>query len=227
VTQQIDRINVLMTHVNEQIGRHVRVVWVVGASGSPPTSIDLSGEQIVYINLQAGGTPPTVEPLVANLDLTGAIAEIQLLMAQVEDKLPELKATAGKFLANQSGDTVKELRKPAEDRLASVLPNYEDALIRVQQMAISAGVLYQLWNVGTGTGTREAADRAYRDGLLDHSFKDRPVLPVDDTAQRTAFLTQLKGLQDAGLSFAAAARELGRSDDWISKAQGVVNATKL
>jgi hypothetical protein len=173
----IDRLNALITHINIQVHRTVRVKWFIAASGAAPTEVDLSDMTVAYTDTSRGGSPPVVEPMVAPLNLADAISEARFLVELIEDKLPELKAVAGRYLSGQSGETVAQLRAPAEYRLGLARPNYEDALIRAQQIALSWGILLDLWDLGTGRGSREAADRAYRGGMEDHRLSDRPLLP--------------------------------------------------
>jgi hypothetical protein len=173
----IDRLNALITHINVQIHRTVRAKWFVAASGPAPVEFDLSDMTIAYTDTRGGTTPPVIEPMIAPLDIQSAIAEAQFLVSLIEDKLPELKAIGGRYLAGQSGETVAQLRLPAEYRLQLARPNYEDALVRAQQIALSWGILLDLWNLGTGMGSKDAADAAYRSGLEDHRFNERAFLP--------------------------------------------------
>ena len=172
----INHLNSLMTHIEIQVHKHVNGVLFVAASGAPPTTMDLSGLKVAYVDTRNATTTPFMQWMVANLDLAGAIAQATKQQEYIEDLLPELKATQGRFLAGQSGETISELRKPAEDKVELARTNYEDALKRADQIAVSWGILLELWNVGTGTGSREAADAAYRGGFEDHKFNTRPLL---------------------------------------------------
>lgn len=172
----IDRLNALMSHIDIQIHEHVRVAWLVAASGAAPAEFDLSGRKVIYVNTANGASVPTVQALVSNLSLQDATAQARFQLEAIEDKLPELKATAGRFLSGQSGETVAELRKPAEDRIQAARDLAEDALIRAQQIAVSWGVMLGIFDLGTGSGDRAAADRAYREGYEDHKFNKRPLL---------------------------------------------------
>lgn len=185
----IDRLNSLVSHIDIQIHEHVNGVLVVAASGPAPVEIDLSGRKVAYIDTRGQQVAPTFQWLVAQLDLAGALAQSRLQIELIEDALPELKAVAGKFLANQSGDTVAQLRKPAEDKLRPARANYEDALRRAQQIAASWGILLDLWDLGTGTGTREAADAAYHGGYENHHFNERPLLEVEQVDTPAATTT--------------------------------------
>lgn len=173
----IDRLNALLTHINTQIHDHVKVTWAIFASGPAPSSIDLGGRKVVYVDTSRGAQPPSMEPMVAPLNLGDAITQARLLIELIEDRLPELKAVVGRFLAGQSGETIAQLRAPAEQRLGLARAHYEDALVRASQIAASWGVLLGLWDLGTGTGTVEAAERAYQTGLEDFTLSRRPLLP--------------------------------------------------
>lgn len=172
----IDRLNALLTHIDVQIHDHVNVVWVIAGSGTAPTSIDLTGRKVLYVDTSRGGSV-SADPLVAPLSLADALARARHQIELIEDALPELKAAAGRFLSGQSGDTVATLRAPAEHRLGLARARYEDALTRASQIAVSWGVLLGAWDVGTGSGSPEAAERAYREGFEAFSFNRRPLFP--------------------------------------------------
>jgi hypothetical protein len=178
----IDRLNALLSHIDVQIHRHVKAKWLVAVAGAAPVEIDLSDLSVVYVDTRNQPGTPLMQPMVAPLDLSGAISQAQFQLGIIEDALPELKATGGKFLSNQSGETIAELRRPAEDKIALARANYEDALVRAQQIAVSWGVLLGLWDIGTGMGDRGAADRAFQGGYEDHRFNTRPLLSASAPA---------------------------------------------
>lgn len=177
----LDRLNALLSHIDVQIHKHVNGVLFVAAAGAPPSEIDLSGLKVAYVDTSRSQTapPPFMEWMVADLDLAGALAQAQEQRSIIEDMLPELKAVHGRFISGQSGETITELRKPAEDRIALARTNYEDALVRSQEIALTCGIVMGLWDIGTGTGTIDAAERAYRGGFEDHTFNKRPLLSAD------------------------------------------------
>jgi hypothetical protein len=179
----LDRLNALLTHIDLQIHDHVNATWIVAGQGKPPERFTVGGREIIYFNTANGSAPPDVQAMVANLSLADAIARAKQQQDWIADELPELKATSGQFLSGQSGETVAELRKPAEDALRDARDNLEDGLIRAQKIALSWGVLMNLWDLGTGTGTREAADRAFQSGREDHRFNKRPLLTLSEPAQ--------------------------------------------
>ena len=189
--------------------------WLVAAAGQPPKEFDLSGKRIIYINTEKSVMTPLVQSMVTNLSLADAIVQAKNLIDLIEDALPELKATGGKFLAGQSGETIAELRQPAENKLALARANYEHSLVKAQQIALSLGVLYGLWDVGTGAGTWQAAEAAYKSGAEARSFNQRPFLPQTEQEKLTTAM-QRKTLgfsQESifeGLGVKDIAAEMGR-----------------
>jgi hypothetical protein len=211
--QPLDRLNALLSHIDVQIHRHVRAKWAIFASGGPPSEIDLGDLSVAFFDTRNSATPPVMQPMVAPLALADATDQAKLQIELVEDMLPELKALAGKYLSGQSGETITELRKPAEDAILLARSNYEDALMKAQQIALSAGVRIGLWNLGTGTGTWEAAERAYQGGYEDHTFIARPAFRGDAAPQTEQRVTQPvtmegmnEGQTDTGADAATAAR---------------------
>jgi hypothetical protein len=182
----IDRLNALLTHLNQQIFDHVKVDWLVAAAGEPPARMELTGRNVIYVNTANGATPPVLEPMVAPLNIGDAIVKARLDLELIEDRLPELKAVVGRFLSGQSGETIAQLRAPAEQRLGLARAHYEDALVRASQIGVSWMVLLGLTDLGTGMGDRDAADRAYRAGLEDFTLNRRPLLPPTTQAPATA-----------------------------------------
>ena len=170
----LNRVNSLLSHIDIQVHRTVRAKWLVAANGAAPTEFDLGDMTIAYVNTGAGGSAPVMQPMIANLSLADAVTQTKLQLDLIEDSLPELKATQGKYLAGQSGETIAQLRKPARDLLVLARTNYEDALVRAQSIAVSWGILMGVWDVGTGYGA-DAAQRAYDEGYEAHRFNDRPI----------------------------------------------------
>ncbi len=184
----IDRLNALLSHIDVQVHQHVRTTWAVAASGAAPEEFDLGGKKIIYFNTEGGTAPPVFQALVADLSIADATKQAQVQLGAIEDLLPELKAIAGAYLSGQSGETIAELRKPAEDAVLLARANYEDALVRAQQIALSYGVWMGIFDLGTGAGP-DAADRAYHEGKEDHTFVERPALTTMSGSQQQGTAT--------------------------------------
>lgn len=177
--RQIDHLNALAAHINYQIHKHVVPTWLIEAGGPAPEPIIMGDQRIWYVRKDNTiSSQVSVKDLVSKMDLSTAIAQQTKLQEELTNSMPELKATDGQFLSHQSGGTVAQLRIPAEQRILVARTNLESALIKAQKIAISLGILNGMWNVGTGTSSRKAADEAFAKGLEDHRFAKRPALPL-------------------------------------------------
>lgn len=176
--RKIDMVNALSAHLDRQIVRHVKCVWTVATAGSPPTEFKFAGNNVVWFELDENTSAPAIVPMVANLSISETLDKMRLMLTEIADSQPELKATDGEYLSGQSGETIAQLRLPAEVKIKSSRTSYEDGLIRASKIAMSWGILLGVFDFGTGTGTREAADVAYNNGLLDYKFDERDALPT-------------------------------------------------
>lgn len=192
----IDRLNALECHTDIQVHQHVRATWLLAAAGAAPARFVFDDKTIIYVDTRQATSNPMAQAMVANLDLQGALAFARQQLDQIEDMLPELKATAGHFLSGQSGETVAELRKPAAEKVGLARTNYEEGLVKAQKIAASWMVLLGIADLGTGTGTREAADQAYREGFEDHRFNRRPLLQLGDTGEQPTQQTPAQPQQE-------------------------------
>ncbi len=177
--RQIDHLNALTAHINQQIRRHVTATWLIEGGGPEPKKIPMGDQFIWYVQREQGmSSQVSAKDLVSKLPLDAAITQQQKILEELTNSLPEMKATDGQFLSHQSGGTVAQLRLPAEQRILNARTNIEAAFVKAQQIALSLGILYNMWELGKGQGTREAADETYRAGLEDHRFNKRPALPL-------------------------------------------------
>jgi hypothetical protein len=177
--RKIDHINALTAHINYQIHKHVVPTWLIEGGGPAPDYLPLGDQNILYVQKEAGvSSQVAVHDLVSKMDLSKAIEQQTALLSELSNSMPELKATDGEFLSHQSGDTVAQLRTPAEQRILNARASIESAFIKAQKIAISLGILHGVFDLGTGTGTRATADKAFSAGLEDHKFNTRPALPL-------------------------------------------------
>lgn len=181
VERKIDITNALSAHIDRQIVRHVKATWAVASSGEPPDEFNFSGNKVIWFQLDEGVAAPVIQDLVANLSLSETMAKIQMNLDEIADSLPELKSTDGKYLSGQSGETIAQLRLPAEVKIKSSRSVYEDGLIRAMKLAFSWGILLGIMDFGTGTGTQEAATLAFESGAMDFEFEDRDALPITES----------------------------------------------
>jgi hypothetical protein len=177
--RMIDHLNALTAHINQQIRRHVTATWLIEGGGPKPKKIPMGDQFIWYVQKDANvGSQVSATDLVSKMDLGKAIQQQQELLAELTNAIPEMKATDGAFLSHQSGGTVAQLRLPAEQRILGARTNIEAAFVKAQQIALSLGILYKMWDLGEGWGSREIADKTYALGLENHKFINRSALPL-------------------------------------------------
>jgi hypothetical protein len=179
----IDHLNALTAHINQQIRRHVTATWLIEGGGPPPKKVLVGDQNVWYIRKDSSQpSQVSVKDLVSKLNLSDAIKQQQELKIELSNSMPEMKATDGEFLSHQSGGTVANLRLPAEQRILGARTNIEAGLVKADQIALSLGIIHNMWNLGNGKGSRAKADEAFALGLEDHKFNERPALPltVDD-----------------------------------------------
>lgn len=110
-------------------------------------------------------------PLVAPLNIEGTILHITEILKELERDYPELKFDALRAAGEISGTALRVARQPTETKVAQRRANYDNALVRVQQMAVAIGGFR-----GYFSGLNlDSFDR----GALDHSIDDRSVFSVD------------------------------------------------
>lgn len=236
--QKVDRLNALIAHINRQIFRHVNVVHLISGSGRAPRMFDFSGNKVLYQRKRPDDTSKLdIHQLVTDLSLADAITQAKFILGELRDSMPELKATDGEYLSNQSGETVAQLRLPAEQRILSARDLYEDALLRALKMALSWGIMLGIFKIGGVSFDRDGAERAFRSGMLDFRFNERDALPITaterlereqkeqdllDAREERRLLTEGGGSEDEGRSRRAtgAAGDAGASGGGAPEAFG-------
>jgi len=207
----INSINWALSQLDSATARVMSETVLMGGAGEAPDYFKLGGLNVFYTKLAQGVPPPIYESIVPQL----AISEVAEVIAQNIDYLktnqPELVLTDLKLLAGTSGETLAQLKDRAEAAILKSRRNYEDALTRAIQIGMSLGILQGIWDLGTGTGTAEAADRAYDDGqgIEAFRFRKRPALPM----------SSYQKVEEAK----AAHADKGARIDLMAKADGLVD----
>lgn len=173
----LHNLNWLLTRISISVDRHVFAKWFAAASGSAPVNFPLGDTDVAYVQMGAGDTAPKLEAIVAKLDFLGLERVMTFLIAHLRQRQPELVLSALEAMSGQSGETIAKLLVPVEEKIMISRSHYEHALVRAAQIGLSWGVLNSVWDIGTGMGTREAADAAYQQGLEDFQFNQRSALP--------------------------------------------------
>ena len=204
-------INWLIVNQGESVMEHAWPQWFAAAGGEPPQNFRIGKRDVAYTKMLPDTPTPIFEPLVAPLDQAGTLAYWNELVERLQERQPELAIVAMKVLSGQSGETIAKLQVQAESAILRARAQYEHALIRALQIGLSEGVRMALWDLGTGTGTAEAADKAFQAGGEDFEFVKRPALPPspwDQITQADANTAE----QRKKFELAAAAEKAGVDD---------------
>lgn len=110
-------------------------------------------------------------PLVAPLDIPGVVTHITEILKELERDYPELKFDNLRSSGTVSGAALRVARQPAETKVSQRRANYDNVLVRAQQMALSIGG-FRGYFPGIGLDS-------FTQGSLDHNIGPRPVFYTD------------------------------------------------
>jgi hypothetical protein len=118
------------------------------------------------------------------------------ILAEIERDYPELQMDIWTAKGATSGRALRLARERVETKVQGVRPNYDDPLVRAQQMAVAIGGFRGYKPFG-GFGLE-----SYAKGDLEHSIGERPAFrkdPFDDIEFSGAFWAAAKTAVDTGL----------------------------
>lgn len=216
-------INWLITNQGESVMEHNWPNWFAAAGGNAPVEISIGKRKVAYCKTTPDTPPPIFQPLVADLDQEGTLKFWNELVDRLHERQPELATVAMKVLSGQSGETIAKLQQPAESAIKKARAQYEHAVIRALQIGLSEGIRMSLWELGTGMGSAEAADKAYQSGKEDFAFTERtalPMTPFDQITQADANVAEDK----AKATMAGLFQKLGLPDIEVFKKAGYTEA---
>lgn len=212
---KINELNDIASNLNDAIRITVKPIWALigGRMPSGATSGTTERDEVPVINIPAGGD---IKPMVANLDINGALAAMNEIIAEIERDMPQLalqriRESGG----NPSGVAIENSYSDASDLLVEVQGNYDQGLIAAIQMAISIGALRYPTNP-TAYAAFAPYDpvTSFESGELDFYIKEREVFSDRLTPDRKIELL----LQAASTPVRAIVmRDLGYSEDDIAE----------
>lgn len=177
----IHGINFGLSQLDASVVAHVWPYIFATAPARKPEKFTTDRYTLIYSQTREGQPQPTFDPMVPDLDFSGSIDHLKNLCDMVRDRQPQTILNSLTLLSGISGETLAEIKAPAKAESRRARTVYEDGAIRAIQIAASWGVFLGVpgFDLGTGTGTKEAADRAFDDGDGPEAFafKDRPELP--------------------------------------------------
>ena len=162
--------------------------------------------------LYASDPQAKAQPLVAPLDIAGALSNIQKVIDAIENEYPELKFDELRAQGKLSGVALRVARQPIETKVNQRRANYDNALVRAQQMAVA---------IGGWRGLPEFAGfglDSFDQGALNHSIGPRTVFsvdPIDKVEESRVFWEAAKVAKDAGATLDAYLKDAGWDDERI------------
>jgi hypothetical protein len=151
-------------------------------------------------------------PLVAPLDIGATAAEIKEGIAELERDYPELKVDILRASGDVSGRALRIAQQPAEDKVRQRRANYDDALVRLQQMALAIGG-FRGYFPGFSL-------ESYAVGELDHQIGERPIFaedPLDGIERDKMFWEAAKAAIEAGIPLTVYLEYAGWDEEKIKK----------
>lgn len=211
----------LSSALSDQIRKTVNVVWLFTGQTKPKTTPTLTGADSSTSRpepgreemnaLYASNAQADAKALVAPLNIADTTAYLSMLLERLEEDYPELRFEKLR-LSQVSGEALREARKPIEEKVTQRRGNYDDALVRAQQMAISIGGFRGIFQ-GFGLESYEAGD-------LDHHIGKRPVFtadPVLDMQNEKLLWDTAEQAGKAGVPLSAFLRLQGWAEDKIDE----------
>ena len=164
------------------------------------------------VNAMYGPLGASAQALVTPMDIAAASGYIKDILADIERDYPELNSDMHNVQGDISGRALRINRAPAEDKVLERRPNYDDALVRAWQMAISIG------GQRGYEGYKGFDLESYAAGDMEMSIGDRPVFradPQDKTDLDTAFYGAGNAAKTFGIPPLVFLKRSGWTDDEI------------
>jgi len=213
----------LASKLGDQIRKMVDAPWLLSGVKKPRSRIRATGEdptvsmtkpsreETPILYAEAGAK---AQSLVASLDLGATSGHIGTVLSELERDYPELQMDIWNASGNQSGRALRTARQRVSEKVYERRAIYDDALVRVQQMALAIGG-HRNYDNFAGLNLQ-----SYDSGALDHQIGDRPVFtedPLDDIEVEGAFWKAANEAIQAGIPLMVYLQRQGWSDDDIKQ----------
>lgn len=215
----------LASKLSDQVRKMVDAPWLFSGVDKPKKATTTTGTDATTTRPEPGREElpalygpvgANATPLVAPLDIGSTAAYIKTICEELERDYPELNADVHNIQGDISGRAIRISRQPVEAKVEQRRANYDNALVRAQQMAVAIGG-YRGYKNFTGFNLD-----SYAAGALDHSIGARPVFPVDplDNIEiEQAFWTAAGAANTAGAPLEIYLRRQGWTDEQIAELQ--------
>ena len=196
----------LASKLGDQIRKMVDAPWLFAGIDSPRTRPRVTGEAPTQDRAKPGKEEvpalygpvgASATPLVAPLDISATTAYIMSLLSELEKDYPELQMDIWSAKGGDvSGRAMRQARQRIETKVVEIRPNYDDPLVRIQQMGVAIGGFHN-YDKFSGFDLE-----SYDKGELDHTIGEREIFakdPLDDIELEDAFWKAAKSASDAGI----------------------------
>lgn len=217
--------------LHDQIRKLVEGAWLLAGVSDPTKKV--SGETVV--KKATGQTPTDEKPqpgrteqkflystnadakahsLVAPIEVEQVTNSIMKLVGELERDYPELRVDIANASGDISGRALRYNRAPAVAKVVQRRPNYDNALVRAQMMAVAIGGM---------RGYENFSDfdlDSFASGGLEHSIGDRPVFdndPIDDLEENKLFWENAELAKKAGVPLTVYLKREGWSEEEIAE----------
>lgn len=217
----------LASKLSDQVRKNVDAAWLFSGIEKPRNAPRAGGGTAASIENPSPGreeTPviyaPTgaqAQPLVTQLDIGATAQYIGSILAEIERDYPELQMDIWAAGKETSGRALRVARQRVTTKVEERRANYDDCLVRVQQMAISIGG-YRNYEGFAGFGLD-----SYERGDLAHSIGERPVFavdPLDNIENEGAFWVAAQAAIKSGLSLPVYLKRQGWNEEEIKEVTG-------
>ena len=209
--------------LNDQIRKLVDGAWLFAGVSDPGTTKKATGQTATTEKPQPGRTEQKIfysndsnakpHSLVADIKIDHVSANIKDIIAEIERDYPELRVDLTNITGDISGRALRINRSPASAKVLQRRPNYDNALVRAQQMAVA---------IGGNRGYENFSDfglESFAAGDLAHTIGYRPVFendPMDKLEEDKMLWENAKLAKDAGVPLPVYLKQQGWDDEKIS-----------
>jgi hypothetical protein len=202
---KIDDVNDGASALNDYLRKAMNPQWYAPGV-KKKDELEASTEKRDQVPMIYGPEGSTMQSLVHNVDVTGALANLAAQMQELRDDLPELSLAELRDGGQLTAPGVRAVYSDAIDRLTEANGNYDDALIRAIQMAVTIG------GIGKYNGFDGFNENSYANGDLDFYIKEREI--VEDRLTRQDEIT---AWQQSGVPERKIWALLGATEDEIAE----------
>ena len=212
--------------LNDQIRKLVEGAWLLAGVQKPVSTPVVTGQAASQTETQEREKPqvgrsemkiiystnPQAQPhsLVAPIDIASVASSIKDLIAELERDYPELRVDLANATGDISGRALRINRSPASAKVLQRRPNYDNALVRAQQMAVAIGGFRSYGDAFAGFSLESFAT-----GKLEHSIGERPVFdadPLDELEEEGKFWDNAGKAKAAGVPLEIYLKQQGWDD---------------